>query len=96
MATSWNWGLVVKKIEDRPNQSRYSPISCDAYSRLELAIMHREQLHLTWHQGNVSFAQVVTPTDLETREGEEFLHCRLPSGELTQIRLDQIDRMEPM
>lgn len=73
----------------------YEPISCDVYSQLELAIMHRARLRLTWREGNVCYTQPVVPTDLETRDGEEFLHCRLPSGEDARIRLDRIDRMEP-
>jgi transcriptional antiterminator Rof (Rho-off) len=57
--------------------------------------MHRERLRLSWREGNVCFAQAVLPLDLETRTGEEFLHCRLPSGDLARIRLDRIDRVEP-
>lgn len=82
-------------IESRTPSQTYRPISCDVYSRLELAIMHRERLRLTWREGNVFFAQLILPTDLETRSGEEFLHCRLPSGDTVRIRLDHIDRMEP-
>jgi Rho-binding antiterminator len=85
----------VTKTEGPSTATHYQPISCDVYSRLELAIMHRERLHLSWKQGNVWFTQPVVPTDLETRAGEEFLHCRLPSGEYARIRLDYIDRMEP-
>lgn len=81
--------------ESRTPDHTYRPISCDVYSRFELAIMHRQRLHLTWREGNVVFAQLVLPTDLETVAGEEFLHCRLPSGTTARIRLDYIDRMEP-
>ncbi|MFL6656178.1 MAG: Rho-binding antiterminator, partial [Sulfurifustis sp.] len=79
--------------ESRTPDQMYHPISCDVYSRLELAIMHRERLRLTWREGNVFFAQLILPTDLETSVGEEFLHCRLPSGEKARIRIDHIDRM---
>lgn len=73
----------------------YRPMSCDAYSRLEVAILRRQRLRLTWHEGNVCFTLKVMPVDLETRAGEEFLHCRLPDGKLARVRLDYIERMEP-
>jgi Rho-binding antiterminator len=84
----------MNKTDDRVGVSAYRPISCDIYSRLELAILHRERLHLIWRQDNVRFTLPVMPTDLETRAGEEFLHCRLPGGDCKRIRLDYIDRME--
>jgi Rho-binding antiterminator len=85
----------VTKIEGPPTATQYQPISCDVYSRLELAIVRREQLRLSWKQGNVCFNQPVVPIDLETLAGEEFLHCRLHSGERARVRLDYIDRMGP-
>ena len=83
------------KKTDTGQETPYESISCDAYSRLELAIMHRQRLRLSWKEGNVCFALAVVPLDLETRTGEEFLHCRLPSGEFARIRLDHIARAEP-
>lgn len=77
------------------DESDYRPISCDTYSEYELAIMHRQHLRLTWHEANVCFTLLVMPLDLETDNGEEFLHCALPSGERARVRLDRIQRMEP-
>ena len=74
----------------------YRPISCDTYSRLELAILQRQRLRLTWRAGNVCFTLKVVPLDLETRAGEEFLHCRLPDGALARVRLDHIARVGPV
>jgi Rho-binding antiterminator len=85
----------VKKTEDEVPGTSYLPISCDIYSELEVAILHRNRLHLTWHDGNVCYTQAVLPLDLETDAGEEFLHCLLASGERMRVRLDRITRMEP-
>lgn len=74
---------------------RYVPIACAIYSELEVAIMHHCRLHLTWCQENVIFDQVVTPLDLKTAKGEEFLVCTLNSGETLNIRLDQLRRILP-
>ena len=75
-------------------EAAYRPISCDTYAELELAVMQRRRLQLTWHEGNVCFTLAVMPLDLETERGQEFLHCRLPSGERVRVRLDHIQRME--
>lgn len=72
----------------------YRPVACDTYSRLELAILRRQQLHLVWHDGNVCYTRLVIPLDLETRRGEEFLLFRLPTGESSRVRLDRIERLE--
>lgn len=73
----------------------YVPISCDVHSQLELAIMHRQRLHARWHDGNVWRDGIVLPLDLQTRQGEEFLICRLATGEDMDIRLDRLTRYAP-
>lgn len=73
----------------------YQPISCDIYSRLELAILRRQRLRLVWHDANVCFIRTVIPFDLETRTGQEFLHYRVVAGKPGRIRLDRIDRLGP-
>ena len=73
----------------------YVPISCDIHSELELAVMHRQLLHLRWHDGNVWRDEVITPLDIQTRQHEEFLICRLASGEHVDIRLDHLTRFTP-
>ena len=77
------------------NQDLYSPIACARYSEYELAIMHRQKLHLRWHEENVHYDQVVLPLDLKTANHEEFLIFRDMSGNTLTIRLDRIQRMEP-
>lgn len=75
--------------------SDYKPISCGNYDRFEVAIMHREKLHLVWQDDNVYYDRVVMPLNLETRSGEEFLLVRTQEGEVQTIRLDRIRKMEP-
>ena len=85
----------MKTTERSPSGDTYRPISCDRYSELELAIMHSTPLKLVWREDNVSRAITVLPVDLQTQAGEEYLSCRLPSGETARIRLDRIDRWDP-
>ncbi len=77
------------------NQDLYSPIACERYSEYEVAILHRQKLHLRWHDANVHYDQVVLPLDLKTINHEEFLICRGSHGEALSIRLDRIQQMEP-
>ncbi|MBI3571014.1 MAG: transcriptional antiterminator, Rof [Gammaproteobacteria bacterium] len=77
------------------NQDPYSPIACTRYSEYEVAILHRQKLHLRWREDNVHYDQVVLPLDLKTINHEEFLICRGSQGEIQSIRLDRIQRMEP-
>ena len=77
------------------NQDPYAPIACARYSEYEVAILHRQKLHLRWHDANVHYDQVVLPLDLKTINHEEFLICRGDGDETLSIRLDRIQRMEP-
>lgn len=77
------------------NQDLYSPIACARYSEYEVAILHRQKLHLRWREDNVHYDQVVLPVDLKTINHEEFLICRGGTGETLSIRLDRIQRVEP-
>lgn len=83
-------------MTDAQDQKPYSPIACARYSEYEVAILHRRKLHLRWREDNVFHDQVVLPLDLKTLNHEEFLICRAASGETVTIRLDHIQRMEPV
>jgi len=74
------------------NEPDYRPISCASYDQYEIAIMHRSRMHLVWNDGNVVYDQTVTPLNLHTRQGEEFLVLRLEDGETREVRLDHIRR----
>lgn len=75
------------------NESDYQPISCASYDQYEIAIMHRSRMHLVWNDGNVIYDQVVTPLNLRTADGQEFLILRLDTGETREVRLDHIRRV---
>ncbi len=72
----------------------YRPISCANYDVFEIAILHRSNLRLTWATGNVLHDQVVTPVNLETLKGEEFLIARTSTGQVLRIRLDRIRKAQ--
>ena len=76
--------------------SDYRPISCASYDQYEIAIMHRRPMRLVWDEGNVIYEQVVTPLNLRTAQGQEFLILRLGNGESREVRLDHIRRSETL
>ncbi|BAU50217.1 transcriptional antiterminator, Rof [Sulfurifustis variabilis] len=85
----------MKKTDPHdPGKADYTPISCDVYSELEVAILHRTRLRIAWREGNVCHTHVVMPLDLQTRDHQEFLHCRLEAGDVVALRLDRITHLE--
>ena len=82
-------------MTESQNQDPYAPIACARYSEFEVAILHRQKLHLRWRENNVHYDQVVQPLDLKTTNHEEFLICRSKTGATLTIRLDHIHRLEP-
>lgn len=77
-------------------ETDYKPISCANYDQYEIAILHGSKLHLTWQIDNVIYNQVVTPLNLRTAHGEEFLILRLADGATAQVRLDHIRRTQTL
>ena len=77
-------------------QDKYEPIDCGLYSEYELAIMHRRRLRLVWQDAEGSaHIEALTPGDLRTRQGEEFLVFIDPDGTEREIRLDRIKECSP-
>jgi len=76
--------------------TEYKPIPCANYDLYELAILRHRRLRLAWNAatGNVVYAHIVTPLDLKTRNGEEFLILCDGDGTTTELRLDRIRRVE--
>ena len=73
----------------------YTPVDCGLHSKYELAIMHRQTLRLTWRDnGGELHTQTVQPTDLCTRNHEEFLAVTGEYGAEQEIRLDKITYFE--
>ncbi len=71
----------------------YKPISCIDYSHLEVAILHKSALRVAWHDSSEQdHIETVTPIDLQTRKGAEYLHCISANKNDLEIRLDKIIR----
>ncbi|MDE2234906.1 MAG: transcriptional antiterminator, Rof [Gammaproteobacteria bacterium] len=69
----------------------YQPISCALYSQYEIAILHHTPLRVRWRDlDGVTYLETLTPEDLETREGEEFLVARNAQGQCRRLRLDRM------
>lgn len=69
----------------------YTPIDCDVYSEYEVSILHRQRLRVRWRDdGGADHVETLRPTDLETREGKEFMTALTDHGEERRIRLDRI------
>ena len=77
-------------------ETDYQPIACANYDQYEIAILHGAKMHLTWQTGNVTYDQVITPLNLRTAHGEEYLILRLASGETVEVRLDHIHRSKAL
>ncbi len=76
---------------------RYTPVSCDIYSRYELAILRRQWLRLAWSgPGGTPRLERLQPRDLVTRRGAEYLVARSRSGVTRVMRLDRIRSAEPL
>jgi len=76
--------------------SDYKPIDCGLYSEYEVAILHRSKLRLSWRDSPETVRiEVVTPNDLRTRHGEEFLLVSGQDGRQQEIRLDHILHCKP-
>ncbi len=74
----------------------YQPIACGFYDVFEIAIMRRQRLAMRWRDSNGETVYgPVTPLDLSTRAGAEFLSARDDTGRIFEIRLDAIIAAEP-
>lgn len=72
----------------------YTPINCGDYDSFELAILHRQSLHITWHgEDGMEHIDTVMPTDLKTADHQEFLIAESSRGDPLHIRLDHIISM---
>jgi transcriptional antiterminator Rof (Rho-off) len=74
----------------------YTPIDCGLHSRYELAVMHRQPSRISWRdeQGDIHM-ELLTPCDLLTRAGAEYLVADSPDGRRLELRLDRIQHFEP-
>jgi Rho-binding antiterminator len=73
----------------------YTPIDCGLHSEFELAIMHHDRLKLSWRDADGAVhIETLLPTDLGTRNSEEFMLASDADGTAVEIRLDCILRFE--
>ena len=80
----------------RMKPTDYKPIDCGLHSTYELLIMQHRSCRLGWHDANGTVhIQVVTPTDLYTRDGEEFMVVADTNGVTQEIRLDRLRHCTP-
>lgn len=71
--------------------SKYQPIDCHKYGEFERAIIAKRKLQLSWRgEGGIRHLETVKPEDLETCQGEEFLHFSNQHGATFRVRLDKI------
>jgi Rho-binding antiterminator len=69
----------------------YEPISCEIYSRYELAIMRGHSLRVHWVDGRgLHRLENLTPIDLRTRNHAEFMIALTLAGHRHVLRLDRI------
>ncbi len=83
-------------IETGKPAGLYQPISCAQHDVYEIAILHRQRLRLVWREGATLHDDVVTPMDLTTHQGEEFLIAHSPTHDALKIRLDYIRQASPV
>jgi Rho-binding antiterminator len=73
----------------------YRPIDCGLYSEYELAIMQRRCWRMHWRdEAGHDHLETLRPTDLQTRQGEEFMYAITDDGSERCIRLDRIIKTE--
>lgn len=69
----------------------YQPIDCRTYGEFERAIVGRKRLKVCWRDENgLDHLEILQPGDLETCQGEEFLHAKNQQGQALRLRLDRI------
>lgn len=69
----------------------YTPISCEIYSRYELAILRGLRLRVAWRGGRSRLRiESLRPADLRTHRGAEYMIARSRTGRARVLRLDRI------
>ena len=77
----------------------YKPVACSLHDRYEIAIMHKQVMHIGWREesGKMHEADVL-PLDIRVAGGEEFLVVRPVDAkqavDVFEIRLDRITTSE--
>jgi Rho-binding antiterminator len=73
----------------------YTPIPCAIYNRYEHAILNRDRLRIVWHGArDMDRIETLSPVDLRTRSGAEYMIAKNQFGHSRVIRLDRIKCVE--
>ena len=75
--------------------NKYTAVSCQMHSELELIIMHKQSLKIKLGDGYDNQEILITPYNIVTRNKSEFLLAQNDLGEYLEIRLDQIISFQP-
>jgi len=75
-------------------QNDYQPVSCEMHSELELAIMHRTELQISWQSDDATITDTVLAIDIYTQDQQEFLSIENNDRHRLDIRLDKILHIE--
>lgn len=75
--------------------SDYKPVSCEAHSIYELAVMQRTPAVVRWQEENEIREARLLPLDVETKNREEYLIAEDSGQVQLRIRLDRILSFEP-
>ncbi len=76
------------------NEDTYKPVSCDLHSQYELAVMHKNKLHLSWlSDGELISESNILPLDVQTKNKAEYLIAVTSKNKNLYIRLDHITKM---
>ena len=69
----------------------YKPVSCALYNFYEVSILNRKVLRIVWRSARgIDRIETLTPIDLRTRKGAEYMIARNQIGQCRVIRLDRI------
>ena len=75
--------------------SDYEPVSCEAHSIYELAVMQRTPALVRWQEEDAIREAHLMPVDVETKNREEFLIAEGAGQTQFRIRLDRILSFQP-
>ncbi len=74
---------------------KYTPVSCEIYSRYELAILRGQALRVSWKGARgTDRVETLIPLDLRTKRHAEFMIARDLHGQRRVLRLDRIQRAD--
>lgn len=84
------------RSQPRVISTDYTPVDCGLHSEYERLVMQGRECTLGWcDAAGKTYRQRVTPTDIFTRDREEYLQVIDAGGVTRNIRLDRIRHCTP-